>query len=208
MKINGYSNSLQYNTTTTPNNNNNKSTLSTDKADKTSTTEKATANVEKVEKTKSNSLIPDWMSEKVKEMAKEDFKNGVYMDMGFRNMRMSYMRENISPDRASAIAKVTPFMNKVQPFDEYDFFLSMLGGKEYRATISVGASGGKYVHLYNETGEEIGGYSPSSGWVETSTKAEIAYYDGLSNMYAAAWDEAKKEQSTPQTATPQLDVVV
>ncbi len=193
MKVSGYSSILRYNKTTTPINNN-KKTVSTDKANKTSSTDKTIINNEKIKvsKTSKDSLIPDWMDEKVKEMAKEDFKNGVYMDMEFRNMRMSYMRKNISPDRAAAIAKVTPLMSRAQPFDEFDFLLSMLGGKDYRATISIGASGGKYVQLYDENGEDIGGYSPSSGWVETSTKDEIAYYDGLSNMYAAAWDDAKK----------------
>lgn len=153
------------------------------------------------DKSNKNHEIPEWMSEKIQKMAREDFKTQEYMGTDFRTMRMSYIRKNISPDRAAAIAKVAPQMNAAKPRDELSMLLSMITGVEYSATISIGNLGGKHANIYDNNGELIASHGPDSGWIEHSTKAEIAFYDATIAAYAAEWDELKAAQATANAAS-------
>ena len=62
--------------------------------------------IQKAEKRTAESAMTDGFVEKIKEYAKQDAKQGVYMSKGFIQFRLARMEQCVSPDRSGPKADV------------------------------------------------------------------------------------------------------
>lgn len=147
--------------------------------------------------------MTDCMSDRVKEMARKDATNSVYMGDDYHSFIRGELSK-VAPDRNAAIAQATRLMNQsvserahnakiVQEADKR--ILYQLFGIPYKAKFEDGALG-TGVHIFDENNDEILTYTPNVGWHQKSSRAELEVYNTMKEIYYEAYHEARKECST------------
>ncbi len=173
------------------------------KTNKTETKEKS-SNIDTIEISelgKSKSGLPKELVDKIREFAKDGAKKGIYMTDDYRGFVMSYMKENVSPDRETLMAKASSLVpstansnNAIDSFFKYyglkdiDPIEILLGGKSYSASRKM-----KYVSIKDQHGDEILSWDTNNGWLSHSSQEELSFYGNAANIYAEAYDEARAE---------------
>jgi hypothetical protein len=151
-----------------------------------------------VSKSKVDNALTDEYVEQIKAYAKEDAQAGEYMRDGFINLRSSQCATYVSPDRSSAMAQVNGVINKVSRINGtwHDLFDLLVPG--YTAKVSKGAMW-TYAQVFDENGEMISSYNGYTGqWTSCPTEAEMNFNYQTTQIYYAAWKEAKAEMTAAQ----------
>lgn len=139
------------------------------------------------------SSLPDSYIQQIREQAKKDFAEGVYMTKDYCNMQKSYLAKNVSPNRAAAISQVSSFMNTITRASTQGSILDLFG-MPYTANVHKGLTR-TTAAIYNEYGEMIAGYHSDNGyWQSVPTKAEEQCWMEADQAYLAAWQELRQEQ--------------
>lgn len=151
--------------------------------------------------------ITDSFIERIKEYAKEDAKQGIYMSEGFTKFRLARMKQCVSPDRSGPKADVMSAIQAAlkEPHPMLQALEKMLdklsGGCSAKLKISA-------IHQAAEVtapnGEVIAFYSSNGGWTDIQTKEEHKFYSETASIYAQAFREARTEMKAPdQGQAPQ-----
>ncbi|MBE5901454.1 MAG: hypothetical protein E7280_06060 [Lachnospiraceae bacterium] len=139
------------------------------------------------------------LTDKVKMLAKQDAysDNPVYMGEGYLKL-LDGERAKVAPNRELIKSKVTMMLNQVRTEqdceneeEELDL-LSLLLGLPYTAKVD-GISFGKCIHIFDENGDEILCYTPTSGWHEWPTKEEQVLDQVMTKTYYMEYCEARQE---------------
>ncbi len=163
--------------------------------------------------TKSNDGLPKELIAKIKEFAKNDAKIGDYMTPKYHNFITSYMKSNISPNRAALMTSASWLIPKLpSPKNAIDSFLEFYGVKprdkrdddnknddiEYVPLFIGGESFSasrkmNYVSIKDEYGNEVLSWGVNSGWLSHSSHKEQVFHSRATNVYAMAYDKARDE---------------
>lgn len=193
MRINGYSNSYSgYNnlkTFTDSENNTVKSKFS--KSNSVDTLELSTIG-------KRKSGLPSDVINTIREFAKKDAKTGDYMSDEYNNFQITYLKNNISPDRSALMVKASSLVPSskagIRSFFRYyglpDVSLIdiLLGSERYTASRKM-----NYVSVKDKNGVEILSWSQNAGWLSHPSPEEEAFWDAETAIYAEAFSEARAE---------------
>lgn len=173
------------------------------------------ATAQSAEKTAKN-VMSDSFVERIKAYAKEDAKKGIYMSEGFTQMRLTHMKQYVSPDRTGPKNQV---MSAIQAaLKEPHPMLQVL--EKMLETLSGGCSANLKIssvqqaaEIYAPNGENIASYnSLGGGWTDIQTREEHKYFDETASIYLQAFREARAEMKistqnqTPQGSTSTLDI--
>lgn len=173
------------------------------------------ATAQSAEKTAKN-VMSDSFVERIKAYAKEDAKKGIYMSEGFTQMRLTHMKQYVSPDRTGPKNQV---MSAIQAaLKEPHPMLQVL--EKMLETLSGGCSANLKIssvqqaaEIYAPNGENIASYnSLGEGWTDIQTREEHKYFDETASIYLQAFREARAEMKistqnqTPQGSTSTLDI--
>lgn len=165
----------------------------------------------KAQKTASDAMT-DGFVERIKEYAKKDAKQGVYMSEQYIQMQLSHMNQYVSPDRSGPMAKVSNFIDAA--LHDYDPMLEildmMLGNVSVKGRITPVS---QTAEIYSPDGEMIAGYnSLGGGWHIRQTKAESKFLSETATVYAQAFKEARAEMKAaaqnqaPQSSSSSVDI--
>lgn len=165
------------------------------------------AKVQSAEKAAKNAMS-DGFVERIKAYAKEDAKKGIYMSESFTQMRLTHMKQYVSPDRSGPKNQV---MSAIQAaLKEPHPMLQVL--EKMLETLSGGCSANLKIssvqqaaEIYAPNGENIASYnSLGGGWTDIQTREEHKYFDETASIYLQAFREARAEMKvTTQNQTPQ-----
>lgn len=165
--------------------------------------------VQGAERTAENAMT-DGFIERIKEYAKEDAKQGVYMSNDFIQMRLAYMKQNVSPDRsgpkAQVMSAIQVALKEPNPLlQSLEIMLNKLsgGGSAKLQICSIQQT----AEIYAPNGENIASYnSLGRGWTDIQTKEEHKYFSETAMIYLQAYREARAEiNATTQNQAPQGD---
>lgn len=147
------------------------------------------------EKIKNTSSLPDHLFEYAQKQAAEDARNGVYMSKKYVDSTLSYMRKNISPNRAKLMSMYNPMVMNARYTGKGPSYFSVPGFSGFTARFSVGRVFGAYMSIWNNSGEQVLSYSPppNAGWHEHQTKAESNFIDEVDAVYTQVYDEVRKQ---------------
>ena len=153
--------------------------------------------VQKAGKRTAESAMTDGFVEKIKEYAKQDAKQGVYMSKGFIQFRLARMEQCVSPDRsgpkAEVMSAIRAALNEPHPLlQALDKMLEKLSGG---GSANLKISGiQQTAEVYAPNGENIASYnSLGGGWTDIQTKEEHSFLDESTFVYLQAYREARAE---------------
>lgn len=156
------------------------------------------SNAEAPKKVENNTSLPDHLFEYAQKQAAEDARNGVYMSKKYVDSTLSYMRKNISPNRAKLMSMYNPIVMNARYTGKGPSYFSVPGFSGFTARFSVGRVFGAYMSIWNGSGEQVLSYSPppNAGWHEHQTKAESNFIDEVDAVYTQVYDEVRKQMKT------------
>lgn len=134
-----------------------------------------------------NTSLPDAVVENIREMARKDAQEGVYMDEEYVAYRYTYKNQHISPDRPKLLMGLNRILSNLPRIVNRFQTFSLMG---CRATVDFYSSSAMF---YNSNGEKIMGYDSDGDVMEFPTKAESKYYSETTALYAEAYDAARAE---------------
>ena len=152
------------------------------------------------------SAMTDGFIERIKSYAKEDAKRGEYMSVGFTQMRLSHMKQYVSPDRSgpknqvmsaiqAALKEPHPMLQALEKMLE-----KLSGGCSANLKIS---SVQQAAEIYAPNGENIASYnSLGGGWTGIQTKEEHKFFDETASIYLQAFREARAEMKAAPASAP------
>ena len=152
--------------------------------------------IQKAKKRTAESAMTDGFVEKIKEYAKQDAKQGIYMSKGFIQFRLARMEQCVSPDRSGPKADVMSAIQAAlkEPHPMLQALEKMLeklsGGCSARLNIS---SIHQSAEVTAPNGEVIAFYSSNGGWTDIQTKEEHKYFSETASVYCQAYREARAE---------------
>lgn len=153
--------------------------------------------VQKAEKRTAESAMTDGFVEKIKEYAKQDAKQGVYMSEGFIQFRLARMKQCVSPDRDGPKAEVMSAIQAAlrEPHPLLQALEKMLEKLSGGGSANLKISGVQQAaEVYAPNGENIASYnSLGGGWTDIQTKEEHRFFDDSTMAYLQAYREARAE---------------
>ena len=162
------------------------------------------------------SAMTDGFIKRIKAYAKEDAKKGDYMSPEFIQMRLAYMKQNVSPDRsgpkADVMSAIQAALKEPHPMlQALEKILERLSGG-CSANLKI-SSVQQAAEIYAPNGENIASYnSLGGGWTDIQTKEEHKYFSETASIYAQAFKEAQAEMKAatqdqaPQSSASTVDV--
>ncbi len=153
------------------------------------------------------SAMTDGFIERIKAYAKEDAKRDEYMLEGFTQMRLTHMKNYVSPDRSGPKAEVMSAIQAAlkEPHPLLQALEKMLdklsGGGSANLKIS---SIQQAAEIFAPNGENIASYnSLGGGWTDIQSKEEHKFFGETASIYLQAFREARAEmKAAQQPATP------
>lgn len=167
--------------------------------------ERKSSKIQGIEKTAKGAMT-DGFIDRIKAYAKEDAQKGVYMSEGFTQMRLTHMKQYVSPDRSgpknqvmsaiqAALKKPHPMLQALEKILE-----KLSGGCSANLKIS---SVQQAAEIYASNGENIASYnSLGGGWTDIQTKEEHKYFDETASIYLQAFREARAEMKAAPASAP------
>ena len=153
--------------------------------------------IQKAEKRTAESAMTDGFVEKIKEYAKQDAKQGVYMSKGFIQFRLARMEQCVSPDRSGPKAEVMSAIQAAlrEPHPLLQALEKMLEKLSGGGSANLKISGVQQAaEVYAPNGENIASYnSLGGGWTDIQTKEEHKYFSETASVYCQAYREARAE---------------
>ena len=153
--------------------------------------------IQKAEKRTAESAMTDGFVEKIKEYAKQDAKQGVYMSKGFIQFRLARMEQCVSPDRDGPKAEVMSAIQAAlrEPHPLLQALEKMLEKLSGGGSANLKISGVQQAaEVYAPNGENIASYnSLGGGWTDIQTKEEHKYSSETASVYCQAYREARAE---------------
>ena len=153
--------------------------------------------VQKAGKKTAESAMTDGFVEKIKEYAKQDAKQGVYMSKGFIQFRLARMEQSVSPDRDGPKAEVMSAIQAAlrEPHPLLQALEKMLEKLSGGCSANLKISGVQQAaEVYAPNGENIASYnSLGGGWTDIQTKEEHRFFDDSTMAYLQAYREARAE---------------
>lgn len=153
--------------------------------------------IQKAEKRTAESAMTDGFVEKIKEYAKQDAKQGVYMSKGFIQFRLARMEQCVSPDRDGPKAEVMSAIQAAlrEPHPLLQALEKMLEKLSGGGSANLKISGVQQAaEVYAPNGENIASYnSLGGGWTDIQTKEEHKYFSETASVYCQAYREARAE---------------
>ncbi len=141
--------------------------------------------------------MTDGFVEKIKEYAKQDAKQGVYMSKGFIQFRLARMEQCVSPDRDGPKAEVMSAIQAAlrEPHPLLQALEKMLEKLSGGGSANLKISGVQQAaEVYAPNGENIASYnSLGGGWTDIQTKEEHKYFSETASVYLQAYREARAE---------------
>ena len=154
------------------------------------------AKTQKAGKRTAESAMTDGFIERIKEYAKEDAKQGVYMSKGFTQFHLAHMKQCVSPDRsgpkAEVMSAIQAALKEPHPLlQALEIILDKLsGGGSAKLKISgIHQS----AEVFAPNGESIAFYSSNNGWMDIQTKEEHKFYSETASVYLQAYRAARAE---------------
>jgi hypothetical protein len=136
--------------------------------------------------------LTDEFVEKVKEYARRDAEANIYMQSDYIDFETAYTKAHISPERDSAVARVSAFI-KDHSFTDgtVDNHVLCLVEPLYFVDVTVSYHQ-KTANIYDENGIMIAGYtSMDDHWTAVSTFEEKQFGYVVAQIYAAAFQEER-----------------
>ena len=153
--------------------------------------------IQKAEKRTAESAMTDGFVEKIKEYAKQDAKQGIYMSKGFIQFRLARMEQCVSPDRSGPKAEVMSAIQAAlrEPHPLLQALEKMLEKLSGGGSANLKISGVQQAaEVYAPNGENIASYnSLGGGWTDIQTKEEHKYFSETASVYRQAYREARAE---------------
>ena len=153
--------------------------------------------IQKAEKRTAESAMTDGFVEKIKEYAKQDAKQGIYMSKGFIQFRLARMEQCVSPDRSGPKAEVMSAIQAAlrEPHPLLQALEKMLEKLSGGGSANLKISGiQQAAEVYAPNGENIASYnSLGGGWTDIQTKEEHKYFSETASVYCQAYREARAE---------------
>ena len=154
------------------------------------------------------SAMTDGFIERIKAYAKEDAKRGEYMSAGFTQMRLTHMKNYVSPDRsgpkAEVMSAIQAALNEPHPMlQALEKMLEKLSGG-CSANLKI-SSIQQAAEIFAPNGENIASYnSLGGGWTDIQTKEEHQFFSETASVYLQAYREARAEMANAaqRTAAP------
>ena len=160
--------------------------------------------IQKAEKRTAESAMTDGFVEKIKEYAKQDAKQGVYMSKGFIQFRLARMEQCVSPDRDGPKAEVMSAIQAAlrEPHPLLQALEKMLEKLSGGGSANLKISGVQQAaEVYAPNGENIASYnSLGGGWTDIQTKEEHKFFDESTSVYFQAYREARAEMKSEAPA--------
>ena len=154
------------------------------------------AKTQKAGKRTAESAMTDGFIERIKEYAKEDAKQGVYMSKGFTQFHLAHMKQCVSPDRsgpkAEVMSAIQAALKEPHPLlQALEIILDKLsGGGSAKLKISgIHQS----AEVFAPNGESIAFYSSNNGWMDIQTKEEHKFFSDTASAYLQAYRAARAE---------------
>ena len=154
------------------------------------------AKTQKAGKRTAESAMTDGFIERIKEYAKEDAKQGVYMSKGFTQFHLAHMKQCESPDRsgpkAEVMSAIQAALKEPHPLlQALEIILDKLsGGGSAKLKISgIHQS----AEVFAPNGESIAFYSSNNGWMDIQTKEEHKFFSETASAYLQAYRAARAE---------------
>lgn len=154
------------------------------------------AKTQKAGKRTAESAMTDGFIERIKEYAKEDAKQGVYMSKGFTQFHLAHMKQCVSPDRsgpkAEVMSAIQAALKEPHPLlQALEIILDKLsGGGSAKLKISgIHQS----AEVFAPNGESIAFYSSNNGWMDIQTKEEHKFFSETASAYLQAYRAARAE---------------
>lgn len=171
---------------------------------------------QRAEKT-AKSAITDSFVKKLKNYAKEDAKQGVYMSKGFIEFRLAHMKQFVSPDRsgpkADVMSAIQAALKEPHPMQyALEKMLDKLSGG-CSANLKI-SSIHQAAEVTAPNGEVIAFYSSNGGWTDIQTKEEHRFFSETASLYHQAYREARAEikaatqEGASQDSTSTMDIRV
>ena len=159
---------------------------------------------QKAGKRTAESAMTNGFIERIKEYAKEDAKQGVYMSKGFTQFHLAHMKQCVSPDRsgpkAEVMSAIRAALNEPHPLlQALDKMLEKLSGG---GSANLKISGiQQTAEVYAPNGENIASYnSLGGGWTDIQTREEHKFLDESTFAYLQAYREARAEMKAEAPA--------
>ena len=160
--------------------------------------------IQKAEKRTAESAMTDGFVEKIKEYAKQDAKQGVYMSKGFIQFRLARMEQCVSPDRDGPKAEVMSAIQAAlrEPHPLLQALEKMLEKLSGGGSANLKISGiQQAAEVYAPNGENIASYnSLGGGWTDIQAKEEHKYFSETASVYHQAYREARAEMKATAEA--------
>ena len=160
--------------------------------------------IQKAEKRTAESAMTDGFVEKIKEYAKQDAKQGIYMSKGFIQFRLARMEQCVSPDRSGPKAEVMSAIQAAlrEPHPLLQALEKMLEKLSGGGSANLKISGiQQAAEVYAPNGENIASYnSLGGGWTDIQTKEEHKYFSETASVYHQAYREARAEMKATAEA--------
>lgn len=154
------------------------------------------AKTQKAGKRTAESAMTDGFIERIKEYAKEDAKQGVYMSKGFTQFHLAHMKQCVSPDRSGPKAEVMSAIQAAlkEPHPLLQALDKMLEKLSGGGSAKLKISGiHQSAEVFAPNGESIAFYSSNNGWMDIQTKEEHKFYSESAMVYLQAYREARAE---------------
>lgn len=143
------------------------------------------------------SIVPETEAEKIREMARKDAQSGTYMSEDYVKYLNDYKKEHISPDRDAMMSMLSSMITNGGIFGDDSQTIS-LPGVNCIAKIQYDAINGTSATVTDANGDTVLKYDASNGWVVNQTRAEKQWNEETRNIYAEAYEEARKEMESGQ----------
>ena len=161
------------------------------------------AKTQKAGKRTAESAMTDGFIERIKEYAKEDAKQGVYMSKGFTQFHIAHMKQCVSPDRSGPKAEVMSAIQAAlkEPHPLLQALEIMLDKLSGGGSANLKISGvHQAAEVFAPNGESIAFYSSNNGWMDIQTKEEHKFYSESAMVYLQAYREARAEMKAEAPA--------
>ena len=133
----------------------------------------------------------------VKAYAKRDAGVGVYMQSDYHKMVNDYMKTCISPERDAAIEQVSKLMETYTDADSPPSCHVLILIEPFHFASIIASGGQTITHIYDINGRMIASYnSAGDSWIFISTLEELQFGYTVTQIYAAAFREARAQMDT------------
>lgn len=133
--------------------------------------------------------------ERVKEYARRDAEANIYMQSGYIDFETAYTKAHVSPERDSAAARVSAFLED-RPLTDgvIDHHVLCLVEPLYFVDVTISYHQ-KIANIYDENGMMIAGYNSMDGhWTSVPAFAEKQFGYASSQIYAEAFREEQAKR--------------